>query len=54
MANNFVLLIPNKHMANIYYQLKKVTSKRQKTASSIGFSNQCVYYNFTPNFARVK
>ena len=46
MANNFVSLIPNKHIADIYYQLKKVTS-------SIGFLNKYVYYNFTPTFAKV-
>ena len=44
MANNFVSTLPNKHIADIYYQLKKVTSKIQKTASSIGFLNQCVYF----------
>ena len=54
MANNFVSILPNKHIVDIYYQLKKVTSKIQKTASSIGFLNQCVYYNVTPTFAKVR
>ena len=54
MTNNFVSLLPNKHIADIYYQLKKVTLKIQRTASSIGFSNQCVYYNVTPTFAKVR
>ena len=45
MANNFVSLIPNKHIAVIYYQLKKVTL-------SIGFLNKYVYYNFI-TFAKV-
>ena len=54
MAYNFVSILPNKHIADIYYQLKKVTSKIQKTASSIGFLNQCVYYNVTPTFAKVR
>ena len=47
MANNFVSLLPNKHIADIYYQLMEVTLKIQKTTSSIGFLNQCVYYNVT-------
>ena len=54
MTNNFVSLLPNKHIADIYYQLKKVTLKIQRTASSIGFSNQCVYYNGMPTFAKVR
>ena len=54
MVNNFVSILPNKHIADIYYQLKKVTSKIQKTASSIGLLSQCVYYNVTPMFAKVR
>ena len=54
MANNFVLLLPNKHITDIYYHLKKVISKIQRTASSIGFLNQCVYYNVTQTFAKVR
>ena len=54
MANNFVLLLPNKHITDIYYHLKKVISKIQRTASSIGFLNQCFYYNVTQTFAKVR
>ena len=54
MANNFISLLPNKHIADIYFQLKKVTSKIQRTASSVRFLNQCVYYNVTPTFAKVR
>ena len=54
VVNNFVSLLPNKHIANICHQLKKVTSKIQRTASSIGFLNQFVDYNVTPTFAKVR
>ena len=54
MANNFVSLLPNKHIADIYYQLMEVTLKIQRTTSSIGFLNQCVYYNVTPTVAKVR
>ena len=42
-----------KHIADIHYHLKKVTSKIQRSASSVGFLNQCLYYNVTPTFAKV-
>ena len=54
MVNNFVSLLPNKHITNICHLLKRVTSKIQRTASSIGFSNHCFYYNVTPTFAEVR
>ena len=54
MANNFVSLLLNKHIADIYYQLMEVTLKIQRTTSSIGFLNQCVYYNVTPTVAKVR
>ena len=54
MVDNFILLIPIEHIANKYYELKKVTSKIQKTASSIGFLNQSLYHNVIPIFAKIK
>ena len=54
MVNNFILLIPIEHIADKYYELKKVTSKIEKTASSIGFLNQSLYHNFIPIFAEIK
>ena len=53
LAGNFILLIPIEHIADKYYELKKVTSKIQKTASSIGFLNKS-QYNFIRTFAKIK
>ena len=46
--------IYGKHIDEKYYSLKKVTSKMQKAASSIGFLEQALYYQFTPTFATLK
>ena len=48
MAEFIIENIHEKHIAKKYYSLKKVTSKMQKAASSIGFLEQAVYYQFTP------
>ena len=52
MADNFILLIPIERIAGKYYVLKKITSKIQKTASSIGFLNQSLYHNFILTLAK--
>ena len=54
MADNFILLILIEQIVDKYYELKKVTSKIQKTASSIGFLNQSLYHDFIPTFAKIK
>ena len=40
MMDNFILLTPIEHIANIYYELRKLTSRIQKPSSSIGLLNQ--------------
>ena len=54
ISQRHISLLPNKHIADTYRHLKKVTLKIQRTASSLGFLNQCVYYNVTPTFAKVR
>ena len=54
MAEFIIQNIHGKHIAKKYYSLKKVTSKMQKAASSKGFLEQVLYYQFTPTFAKLK
>ena len=42
MAEFIIENIHEKHIAKKYYSLKKVTSKMQKAASSIGFLEQAL------------
>ena len=54
MAEFIIQNIHGKRIAEKYYSLKKVTSKMQKAASSIGFLEQALYYQFIPTFAKLK
>ena len=52
MAANFYKKLLKKRQA-VYYQLKDITSKLQRTASSIGFIKCCLHRGITPKFATV-
>ena len=54
MAEFIIQNIHGKHIAEKYYSLKKVISTMLKAASSIGFLEQALYYQFTPTFAKLK
>ena len=49
----FLNLIP-RHTPNDYFKLKSLSSKIQRTSSSIGFINQVLFHQVTPTFAKVK
>jgi len=53
MANNLFINILPRRIADFYFKLKYITSKIQKTASSIGFINHALAINVTPKFAKV-
>ena len=43
-----------RHIATDYYKLKSLSSKIQKTASSIGFIQHALFHKVTPTFAKVR
>ena len=43
-----------RQIAKHYIRLKSVTSKIQRTTSSIAFIQKALYYEVTPTFAKVK
>ena len=49
----FIKLLP-RQIAKHYIRLKSVTSKIQRTASTIAFIQKAFYYEVTPTFAKVK
>ena len=49
----FINLLP-RHIAKDYFKLKSLSSKIQRTSSSIGFINQALFDQITPTFAKVK
>ena len=50
---SFMKLLP-RQIAKHYIRLKSVTSKIQRTTSSIAFIQKALYYEVTPTFAKVK
>ena len=54
MANFNLLTIIKRRNAIKINKLKKITSKIQRTSSSIGFIQQAVRNNFTLKFAEIK
>ena len=53
MANqDFIYKLP-RHVATSYYDLRRKTSKLQRTAASIGFIGNALKNNVTPTFANV-
>ena len=54
MANLvFINLLP-RHIAEDCFKLESLSSKIQRTSSSIGFINQALFYQITPTIAKVK
>ena len=53
MADSYILKLFNGQIAEKYLVLKKIISKLQRSASSIGFVKQALYHDFTPTFAKV-
>ena len=53
MANrDFINKFP-RHLATTYYDLRRKTSKLQRTAASIGFIRNALHNDVTPTFAKV-
>ena len=50
---SFIKLLP-RQIAKHYIRLTSVTSKIQRTASSIASIQKALYYEVTPTFAKVK
>ena len=52
---NFITILTFKRLNAIKINnIKKITSKIQRTASSIGFIEQAIFNKFTPTFAKIK
>ena len=49
----FLKLLPRR-IAKHYIRLNSVTSKIQRTTSSIAFIQKALYYEVTPTFAKIK
>ena len=54
MAEFIIQSMHGKHIAEKYFNLKKVASKMQKAASSKAFLEQALFYQFTPTFTELK
>ena len=50
---SFIKLLP-RQIAKHYIRFKSVTSKIQRTTSTISFIQKALYYEVTPNFAKVE
>ena len=54
MANLSIVKLLPKRVAELYKELKNITSKLHRTSGSIGFIKKALYNEVTPKFAQVK
>ena len=54
MANTNLFILLPRHIVADYLKLKCITSKLQKTASSIAFTKKSLHHNLVPTFAKVQ
>ena len=54
MASYYLIRKLPRHMAVEYYKLKSLSSKIQRTSSSIGFIYKAIFHEVIPTFAKVK
>ena len=54
MANLSIVKLLPKRVAELYKELKNITSKLHRTSGSIGFIKNALHNEVTPKFARVK
>ena len=54
MANLSIVKLLPKRVAELYKELKNITSKLHRTSGSIGFIKKALHNEVTPKFAQVK
>ena len=54
MANTNLFNLLPRHIAADYSKLKSITSKLQRTASSIAFIKKALHHNLAPTFAKAQ
>ena len=54
MASYYLIRKLPRHIVGEYYKLRSLSSKIQRTSSSIGFIYKAIYHEVTPTFAKVK